>query len=53
MAITQGINHLGLAVTNLNQTTTFFVDCLGWVESGRDDSYPRCAVSDGSVRLTL
>ena len=27
---------------------------LPWVEeSGRDDSYPRTAVSDGSIRLTL
>ena len=50
---TQGINHLGLSVKNLGQTLSFFTDCLGWEESGRDDSYPRSAVSDGSVRLTL
>ena len=50
---TQGINHLGLSVRNLDQTVSFFVDCLGWQESGRDDSYPRSAVSDGTVRLTL
>lgn len=53
MAITQGINHLGLAVNDLNQTRDFFVEILGWEESGRDDSYPRTAVSDGVVRLTL
>jgi len=53
MAVTQGINHLGLAVNNLNQTRDFFVGILGWEESGRDDSYPRTAVSDGVVRLTL
>ena len=53
MAETQGINHLGLAVRNLDETTQFFVDVLGWTESGRDDSYPRTAVSDGQVRLTL
>jgi lactoylglutathione lyase len=50
---TQGINHLGLSVKNLDQTVAFFTDCLGWTESGRDDSYPRSAVSDGQVRLTL
>ena len=50
---TQGINHLGLSVRNLDETVSFFVDCLGWEESGRDDSYPRSAVSDGFMRLTL
>ena len=51
--VTRGINHLGLSVKDLDQTVTFFVDCLGWEESGRDESYPRSAVSDGNVRLTL
>ena len=50
---TQGINHLGLAVKNLDQTVDFFVNCLGWEESGRDQSYPRSAVGDGCIRLTL
>ena len=50
---TQGINHLGLSVKNLDQTVSFFVNCLGWEESGRDESYPRSAVSDGNIRLTL
>ncbi|MFT5658977.1 MAG: lactoylglutathione lyase [Gammaproteobacteria bacterium] len=50
---TTGLNHLGLAVNNLDQTVHFFVDCLGWLESGRDDSYPRSAVTDGKLRLTL
>ena len=53
MPVTQGINHLGLSVKNLDQTVSFFVDCLGWEESGRDDIYPRSAVSDGVSRLTL
>ncbi len=53
MLTTSGMNHLGLSVENLDLTTRFFVDCLGWEESGRDESYPRTAVSDGSVRLTL
>ena len=53
MPVTRGINHLGLAVHDLNATAAFFVDKLGWQESGRDGSYPRTAVTDGVVRLTL
>ena len=53
MSDTAGLNHLGLSVRNLDETRNFFVDVLGWAESGRDDSYPRTAVSDGTLRLTL
>lgn len=50
---TKGINHLGLTVSDLDQTTAFFTDCLGWEMLARDDSYPRTTVSDGTCRLTL
>ena len=50
---TRGLNHLGLAVQNLDATRDFFVELLGWQESGRDEGYPRTAVSDGTLRLTL
>lgn len=53
MALTQGLNHLGLAVRDLAASTRFFTQLLGWTESGHDPSYPRTAVSDGRVRLTL
>jgi hypothetical protein len=53
MAETSGLNHLGLSVFDLDQTTAFFVEVLGWQEIARDDSYPRNAVTDGSLRLTL
>lgn len=53
MAETLGVNHLGLTVTELDQTTAFFVQALGWVETARDESYPRSTVTDGSLRLTL
>lgn len=53
MPQTLGINHLGLAVADLDDTTCFFVEVLGWQESGRDLDYPRTSVSDGCVRLTL
>ena len=53
MTETCGLNHLGLTVQDLDQSVNFFVECLGCIESGRDHSYPRSAVSDGSLRLTL
>lgn len=53
MIQTQGINHLGLAVKDLSASTAFFVDFLGWQESGFDATYPRTAVSDGVIKLTL
>ena len=53
MPVTKGLNHLGLSVKDLDASVSFFVDCLGWEESGRDDSYPRSAVSDGTIRITL
>ncbi|MES0809083.1 VOC family protein [Roseibium sp. SCPC15] len=50
---TQGINHLGLTVRDLDQTTAFFTDLLGWELLAKDESYPRTTVSDGTCRLTL
>lgn len=53
MLKTRGLNHLGLSVADLDKSCAFFTDLLGWQETGRDPSYPRTAVSDGHVRLTL
>nr|WP_086939399.1 VOC family protein [Thaumasiovibrio occultus] len=53
MSETIGLNHLGLSVDNLEASKNFFVEVLGWQESGYDPSYPRTAVSDGKLRLTL
>ena len=50
---TKGINHLGLTVLDLDKTTSFFTDLLGWDLAARDDSYPRTTVSDGHARFTL
>ncbi|MDO9520603.1 MAG: hypothetical protein Q7L19_10365 [Pseudohongiella sp.] len=38
---------------NLAQSRDFFVEALGWTESGYDPGSPGTAVSDGCVRLTL
>lgn len=50
---TKGINHLGLTVRNLDETTAFFLEALGWKLIARDDSYPRATVTDGHTRFTL
>ncbi len=53
MAKTNGLNHLGLTVRDLDQTTDFFTQVLGWDVTARDESYPRTTVTDGALRLTL
>ena len=47
------MHHLGLAVKDLYKSAQFFTEILGWQESGYDETYPRTAVSDGVIRLTL
>ncbi|WP_162062801.1 VOC family protein [Vibrio taketomensis] len=53
MSETIGLSHLGLSVDDLEASKSFFVEVLGWQESGYDPTYPRTAVSDGKLRLTL
>ena len=43
MSETIGLSHLGLAVNDLEASKSFFVETLGWQESGHDPSYPRTA----------
>lgn len=51
--ITQGIDHLGLTVSDIELSRRFFVDCLGWSVIGEMPGYPAVFVSDGFARLTL
>lgn len=51
--MTQGLNHLGLTVSDLGATTTFFTEHLGWKEVGGYPDYPSKFVTDGKVFLTL
>jgi len=53
IAITQGVHHVGLTVSELEQSASFFVNTLGWEEVRRIDDYPAIFVSDGTVMLTL
>jgi catechol 2,3-dioxygenase-like lactoylglutathione lyase family enzyme len=52
-ALTLGIDHLGLTVSDLELTRRFFVDCLGWKVVGENPAYPAVFVADGHSRLTL
>jgi lactoylglutathione lyase len=51
--MTQGFNHVGLSVTDLDKSTRFFTDTLGWQLSGRDEEYPATFLTDGEMFLTL
>src|SRR6201997_5093039 len=46
-ALTSGIDHVGLAVRDLNLTRDFFVECLQWKQVGEKPDYPAAFVSDG------
>lgn len=50
---TLGIHHLGLSVTNLDKTTAFFTDCLGWKLVREVPDYPAKFVSNGTSFFTL
>ena len=51
--ITRGVHHIGLTVSNLEESAAFFTSVLGWKEVKRDNEYPAIFVSDGSVMVTL
>lgn len=50
---TRGIHHLGLAVADLEETTSFFTDCLGWSVVREVPEYPAKFVSNGEAFFTL
>jgi lactoylglutathione lyase len=52
-ALTMGIDHLGLTVSDIELSRRFFVECLGWKVVGERPSYPAVFVADGHSRLTL
>jgi catechol 2,3-dioxygenase-like lactoylglutathione lyase family enzyme len=52
-ALTHGVHHIGLAVRDLDEATSFFCGTLGFKEVGRNDAYPAVFVSDGGVTLTI
>ena len=50
---TSGIHHLGLAVADLDATTNFFVQGLGWSLVREVPDYPARFVSNGEALFTL
>ena len=50
---TRGVHHVGLTVPDVAETTTFFVDVLGYKKVGERPEYPAAFVSDGSSTITL
>jgi len=51
--MTRGLHHVGLNVSSLEESASFFTDVLGWSEAGRVPDYPAIFVSDGQVLVTL
>ena len=51
--VTQGVNHIGLTVTDLDASVAFFVDGLGWQRAGGFPDYPSVFVTDGAIFVTL
>ncbi len=51
--VTQGVHHVGLTVPELQETTSFFVDVLGYKQVGEVPDYPAVFLSDNQVLITL
>ncbi len=51
--VTQGVHHIGLTVPELQETTSFFVDVLGYRQVGEVPDYPAVFLSDNQVLITL
>ena len=48
-----GVDHVGLSVSDLGASESFFVKYAGFKAFNRDDSYPAVFLNNGSVTLTL
>lgn len=52
-ALTLGVEHVGLAVRNLQETAAFFTGLLGFAVLGERADYPACFLTDGVTKITL
>jgi len=53
LVMTEGVHHLGLTVSRLEESAAFFIGTLGWQEVRRVPEYPAIFVSDGTLMVTL
>ncbi|MCB9914315.1 MAG: VOC family protein [Planctomycetes bacterium] len=53
LPLTRGVHHVGLTVLDLDATSAFFAEVLGWREVGGRPSYPARFFSDGAGMVTL
>jgi catechol 2,3-dioxygenase-like lactoylglutathione lyase family enzyme len=53
MSVTTGVHHIGLAVSNLEESAEFFTKLLGWKEVKRREDYPAIFVKDDALMITL
>ena len=51
--LVHGIDHLGLAVKDLDKSTLFFVEQLSFKVVGENKKYPAKFLNNGSVAITL
>lgn len=52
-ARTSGVEHVGLAVHDLETTQRFFTEALGFQITGQDEDYPAAFLTDGVTIVTL
>jgi catechol 2,3-dioxygenase-like lactoylglutathione lyase family enzyme len=53
MSLVEGIDHLGLTVSDIAASKTFFVEALGFEVIGGNPDYPAVYVGNGQAKLTL
>ncbi|MCS3432098.1 VOC family protein [Klebsiella sp. BIGb0407] len=53
MSVTTGVHHIGLTVSNLEESAAFFTQLLGWEEVKRREDYPAIFVRDSALMITL
>lgn len=53
MSVTSGVQHIGLSVSNLEESVEFFIKVLGWEEIKRREDYPAIFVKDDALTITL
>lgn len=46
MSVANGLHHIGLTVSKLEESAEFFTKLLGWEEVKRRDDYPAIFVKD-------